>query len=232
MKTRLILMLALMPLCACNNDDDQNRDNEQVIHSFDFSTSSEGWDGDFADYPAGEEEMYELEFGHSFLPTPLDNSLGALRLSGRNYSDDLFMYVSREITGLIPNREYLINFEVEFASDVPDGSFGIGGSPGESVYIKAGAAPQLPEKIVDELGWYRLNIDKGNQAEGGRDMITLGNFANGTDEHEYSLKTLTTSTPFRATTNNQGSLWILLGTDSGFEGKTTIYINRIVVMME
>lgn len=229
MKTRLNLIFALILLGACNNDDDNIPDNEQVTHSFDFLTSTEGWEGDFADYPAGDEEMYELEFGHSFLPTPLNNSQGALKLSGRNYSDDLFMYVSREVTGLIPNREYRINFEVEFATNVPDGSFGIGGSPGESVYIKAGASPQLPEKTVDELGWYRLNIDKGNQAEGGRDMIVLGNFANGTDDDKYSLKTLTTPTLFKATTNSRGSMWILFGTDSGFEGKTTIYINRIFV---
>jgi len=230
MKTRVIFF-ALVLLWACNNDDDQNGVSEQVTHSFEFSTNTEGWDGDFADYPAGEEEMYELEFGHSPLPDPLDNSQGALKLAGRNYSDDLFMFVKREITGLTPNREYLLNFEVEFASDVPDGSFGIGGSPGESVYIKAGATSAEPEKVEDELGWYRLNIDKGNQAEGGDDMQLLGNFANGTDEDDYALKILSNSTPMRVTASSNGSLWLLVGTDSGFEGKTTIYINRIEVLL-
>jgi hypothetical protein len=139
------------------------------------------------------------------------------------------MFVKKQISGLSPNREYQLNFEVEFASNVPDGQFGIGGSPGESVYVKAGAAPMEPEKDLDELDWYRLNIDKGNQATGGSHMEVIGNFANGTDEEVYTLKTLSTSAPMRVTASSEGTLWLLFGTDSGFEGETTIYINRIEV---
>lgn len=223
--------MILMLLMACGKDEAQNGNNEQITHSFDFSTTTEGWMGDFADYPAGEEEFYELEFGHSLLPAPLDNSQGALRLSGNNHSDDLFMFVKKEITGLTPNREYRLYFEIEFATNVPDGSFGIGGSPGESVYIKVGATTQEPAKIVEELGWYRLDIDKGNQAESGEDMIVVGNFANGTDENVYILKSLSSSPPLRASASPQGILWLVVGTDSGFEGKTTIYINKIEVEM-
>lgn len=227
MKTKIFYLIIWVVVLGCAKDDDQTENMGQIF-SYDFSTSTEGWTGDFADYPAGEEEAYELEFSHSFLPPPL-NTEGALRLSGRNFSDDLFMFIQKEITDLPPNTEFRINFEVEFASDVAEGMFGIGGSPGESVYLKAGATPYEPEKIEDELGWYRLNIDKGNQAEGGEDMVVIGNFANGTEENVYTLKTVTNSLPIRATTNDQGSLWLLFGTDSGFEGKTTIYINSIKV---
>lgn len=220
--------MILMMVLACGKDDDQP-DNTGVDLSYDFTTNSEGWEGDFADYPVGEEEAYELEFGHSFLPPPLNASDGALRLSGMNHSDDVFMFVKKEITDLVPNREYRLNFEVEFASDVADGMSGIGGSPGESVYIKVGATPNEPAKVVDEEGWYRPDIDKGNQAQGGEDMIVIGNFANGTDENVYTLKTLSNSSPFGATAGSQGTLWLLVGTDSGYEGKTTIYINRIDV---
>lgn len=229
MKFNFYLIVGCLLFLSCANDDEGNTTPENISHTFDFNSGTDGWIGDFADYPVGEEEMYELEFGFAPLPDPLDKSKGALKLSGNNHSDDLFMFVKKELTGLTPNREYSLMFKIEIASDVPDGSFGIGGSPGESVYIKAGATPREPEKTVDELGWYRLNIDKGNQAEEGEDMIVLGNFANGTTENIYTLKTLSNTTPFRATTSNQGSLWILLGTDSGFEGKTTIYINKIEI---
>lgn len=222
-----MMMVALF--LACSDDDDEQPNNNGETYTWDFSEDTEGWIGDFADYPAGEEENYALEFGYSNLPEPLDDSQGALKLSGRNHSDDLFMMVKKELTGLIPNKEYEIDFEVEFATNVADGMFGIGGSPGESVYIKAGATTEEPEKQEDELGWYRLDIDKGNQAEGGEDMVVIGNFANGTDENVYTLKTLSTSTPITVTTGSEGSLWLLFGTDSGFEGETTIYITSIQV---
>lgn len=230
MKTKILFIIVSMVFPACNNDDDQV-DNTRVTLSYDFSTNAEGWAGDFADYPAGEEELYALEFGHSLLPEPLYLSQGALKLSGKNHSDDLFMFVKKEVTGLIPNRSYRINFKVEIASNVANDQVGIGGSPGESVYIKAGASSAPPQKTEDELGWYRLNIDHGNQSQGGEDMIVLGNFANGTTQNVYTLKTLSNPTPLLATTSANGTLWLLFGTDSAFEGETTIYINKIEVKL-
>lgn len=227
-KMKLILLLFMATLMACEKDDDPQGSDSQNF-SYDFSSSAEGWTGDFADYPEGEEEFYELDFSHTTLPSPLDETEGALMLTGNNHSDDLFMYVKKEITGLIPNKEYNIKFEVKFASNVADNMVGIGGSPGESVYIKVGAAPIEPQKELDDMGWYRMNIDKGNQSQSGDDMIVIGDFSNDTDENVYTLKTLTNDTPFRATTNSNGSLWIIVGTDSGFEGTTTIYYDNIAV---
>ena len=228
MKTKYIFVLMMALFLACNDDDEQS-ENAEILLSYDFSSDSEGWTGDFADYPAGEEEAYGLEFEYAQLPDPLDNSQGALKLASYNYSDDVFMFVKKQITGLAPNQEYLLSMEVEFASNEAEGQSGIGGSPGESVFIKAGAAPKEPEKHEDEEGWYRLDIDKGNQAAGGDDMVVLGNFANGTEENVYALKSLSTSEPLRVTSSSEGTLWLLVGTDSGFEGETTIYINRIEV---
>lgn len=228
MKTKAFLMVVVAVFLACSNEDEQPVNNRET-YTYEFSADTDGWIGDFADYPAGEEEAYALEFGYSPLPDPLDASQGSLKLSGRNHSDDLFMFVKRQLTGLTPNKEYRLNFQVQFASNVAEGQFGIGGSPGESVFIKAGAASMEPEKQQDELGWYRLNIDKGNQAEDGEDMVVIGNFSNGTDDNVYTLKSLSNSSPMRVTASSAGTLWLLFGTDSGFEGETTIYINRIEV---
>ena len=139
------------------------------------------------------------------------------------------MFIKKEITGLVPNREYLVSFRVRFASNVANGQVGIGGSPGESVYIKAGATPVEPVKQLNQDDFYELNIDKGNQSQGGSAMVVLGNFANGTEENVYTLKTLTNSFPFRARANSEGRLWLIVGTDSGFEGTTTIYYDEIEI---
>tara|TARA_R100001369_G_scaffold29172_3_gene52517 strand:- start:1 stop:696 length:696 start_codon:yes stop_codon:yes gene_type:complete len=231
MKTyKILMLLGIFFFMACESNDDS--DSETLIFDYNFTTDREQWDGDFADYPLGEEEFFELIFEYSSLPAPLDQTNGALKISGNNHSDDLFMFVKRKITGLTPNKSYNIDFNIEFASNVADGEFGVGGSPGESVYIKAGATLQEPLKVLDDEEHYRLNIDKGNQAQGGSDMIVLGDFSNDTDQNIYTLKTLRNSSPFSAMSNMNGELWLIVGTDSGFESTTTIYFNKIEVTLK
>jgi len=104
---------------------------------------------------------------------------------------------------------------------------GVDGSPGEGVLVKVGATTQEPIKILDDSGWYRMSIDRGNQSNGGSDMVVIGDFSNDTDQNIYTLKTLRNDAPFIAKTNGDGDLWCIVGTDSGFESTTTIYYNTI-----
>lgn len=227
---RNLYWLIFIGLLGCNADDDD------IVNGFNFeynfNDDTEGWIGDFADYPVGEDDFYELEYIYSPLPEPLDQNDGSLKLSGNNHSDDLFMFVKRKISGLGRNTSYNINFEIEFASNIPDETVGIGGSPGESVYIKAGATSTEPVTIVGNDGSYTLNIEKGNQSQGGNDMIVIGDFSNDTDKDLYHLKTVSNTGEFTATTNENGELWIIVGTDSGFEGTTTIYYNKISIVFD
>src|SRR4051812_24914357 len=146
---------------------------------FDFSNGAQGWTAEFADYPVGSGSFYELASGYRSLPAPL-NSRGGFFISGNNHSDDLFMYIKRQVTGFEPNTDYEVSLIVEFATDVPAGCGGVGGSPGESVFVKAGASSIEPTTFVDQLGYLRMNIDKGNQANSGIDAIVVGNVANST----------------------------------------------------
>ncbi len=57
--------------------------NAQTL-SFDFASGYEGWDGNFADYPVGAENDYELEFEHTALTAHIDSTQKALRISGFN----------------------------------------------------------------------------------------------------------------------------------------------------
>lgn len=71
-------------------------------------------------------QMYALQFSYSALPEELDAVSGNM-LSGSNRSDDLFMYVKRQLTtadGIEPDTLYRIYFEVEFATDAPAGAVG------------------------------------------------------------------------------------------------------------
>ena len=147
------------------------------------------------------------------------------------------MFLKMQIEGLKPNTTYKVVFKIDLASNTPEGMMGIGGSPGESVYVKAGAVDYEPEVVVDSANWLRINIDKGNQASEGEDMINLGTLANPNIDldtftgEEYAIMTLESQgRTFTLTSDNNGSVWVIVGTDSGFEGLTRVYYDQISVM--
>ena len=199
--------------------------------SFNFANGREGFTADIADYSPGQELG---ESGIRFatevrnLPAPLADRRGLL-IGGTNRSDDLFMFIWREVSGLVPGQRYRVETEVTIATNVPAGCAGVGGSPGEGVSIKAGASPLRPMTAVDANGIVRVNFDKDRAGlnVGGDQVFTIGNFAGGGGTCTagiYALKTLRSETrsPTVAADAN-GRLWFVIGTDSGFEARTEIY---------
>lgn len=196
-------------------------------YSFDFSPGYEGWSGDFADYPAVDSVFYELACGRMPLPLPLDTQQYSLMITGNNHSDDLFMFIKRKITGLLPNTSYRLLIDVTFASNAPTNAFGVGGPPGEAVTMKAGATLVEPQK-VNSGGFYFMNIDKGNQVMGGADMDTIGHVGVSDTTTEYTLVNRNNASHlFQITTDSEGTVWVCIGTDSGFEATTKLYYHQI-----
>ena len=72
------------------------------------------------------------------------------------------MFLSRQVDGLEPGTTYRVTISVDVATNVPAASFGIGGSPGESVYVNAGATTIEPAIERDGQDWLRMTINKGN----------------------------------------------------------------------
>jgi len=224
----VILAFMLIPLLFSCKDD--NNDNAPVPGSGgiddSFNTSTQSWNGDFADYPKDSEAFYELKYSHENLPAPLDQTIKGIRISGNNHSDDLFMFMKKKVSGLVPNRSYKMKIDVELASNARNGGIGVGGSPGSGVTIKAGLTTTEPIKVLnDTANHYRLNVDKGNQSVGGKDAVVLGNVENGTDKQEYSL--IQRSGEFTGKADDKGEAWVMIGTDSGFEATTTLYYTKV-----
>jgi hypothetical protein len=104
------------------------------------------------------------------------------------------------------------------------------------VFVKGGASGIEPLRVMDgtagQTTWI-MNVDKGNQGSGGTDAQVLGDFANLVDcessDFRYQLKELSNLElpEFEVTTDVNGDAWLILGTDSGFEGTTTIYYTEI-----
>jgi len=228
------IAVILVSFCGCDLSGDENG-ILVFSETFDFSKSQDNWIVDFTDFPSGEQDsaFYELKFAYTSLPANLGANKKSMMLSGNNHSDDLFMFMKKKITNLVPNTDYAMVFEVELASNAPKGTVGIGGSPGESVYLKAGASGNEPKKVI-EANQYALNIDKGNQSTSGENTVVLGDIAVDFNTEEYTLITRSNAStyndPFVAKSNSKGELWLIVGTDSGFEGTTTIYYTKVNVV--
>lgn len=226
------LLGTLLCILACDSTlDDSVGDGQSFSYVFTFATSSEEWREGFADYPPGRtmDNFYELSFAYSQLPSYLDNNMFGLFLSGNNHNNDLFMYVKRQLDGLKPNTEYAVVFHIEIAATTPENSEGNGGNTGSGSHLKAGATLTEPISLITN-DYYTMNIDKGNHSSGGKDSIVLGNISNGNNlDPLYKLKVFENDTPFSLKTDETGSAWVHVGTDSVLGGITSLYYSSITV---
>jgi len=76
---------------------------------------------------------------------------------------------------------------------------------------------------------FRMNVDKGQQSNGGDNALVLGDMANsqscGSEPPRWELKRLSGSA-LQITTDETGRVWPFVGTDSGFESRTEVYDTR------
>ncbi|MFC1563298.1 hypothetical protein ACFL6G_00115 [candidate division KSB1 bacterium] len=225
----LLMVQVLFLFISCSDSSDV----DSVSFGYDFD-SREGWAVGFSDYPVGQEEFYELSYEVTTLPSNIGSNIPALKISGNNHSDDLFMYAKKRIVGLRSNTTYELRFNLSFATNESNESVGVGGSPGSGVYVKAGAYFSEPVAVEDN-GYYLMNFDKGDQSEGGQDAVVLGTFgdSNPPEDTSYRMNNLNSdSNPLTVTTSDLGILWIVVGTDSGFEATTTIYYYSLSVKID
>lgn len=201
-------------------------------YTYDFSTGKEGWVFGYSDYsPTWQTIDTDTTIQWTSLPSNIDATQNSVYVIAPNESDDLFAYGKKKITGLLPNTKYAIEFIIEFASDVPTGAIGVGGPAGEGVTMKVGATLVEPDTIIvfDPTGNYAsMNLDKGNQVQGGKDMISIGHIGVTDTTTEWTLKVNSNEgSPFYIETDEKGEVWIIFGTDSGFESTTWLYYNKI-----
>ena len=216
--------------------------SSSVRLEFNFCDGAQGWEAGFAEYSPEMEDMM-LEAGIRPLPSELGINGSGYYLQGMNHSDDLFMFLKRRLGtdyGIVLGQKYRIKFTIVFASNAPSGAAGIGGSPGESVYLKVGASTVEPEVYLDsDTGYYLMNVDKGLGNSGnGTAASVIGDIANGLSADEIDMENPPYVSlkrqhehEYTVTASPGGDLWLLVGTDSGFEGLTGIYYQSIAVTL-
>lgn len=201
-----------------------------VTLTIDFSTGVAGWVGDIADYSVSTTPN-DVVWIHAPLPAPMTGS--GFRLSGTNRSDDLFIYAKRQISGLRAGQTYGVTFQVRIGTGAPTGCVGVGGSPGEGVWVHVGATATEPRTVASNGGDLRVNIDRGNQSVGGSQGVVLGTIANThTDcqQTRFETKLLATHASHSVTADNSGRVWLHAGIDSGFEAYSEVYLQSLSVV--
>lgn len=209
-----------------------------ISRSFDFGQGRQGFNALFSDFaPAN---GINPRSGLRTIPTSAGGGTGFF-LGATNRSDDTFMFLTRKLTaadGLEANTDYTVSFVIRVASNAPSNAVGIGGPPGESVFLKAGATPTEPRVRLDRTDrHFRANFDHGAQANSGNAASVAGNIANGTEltgdqtQVPYTLLTFEHTHTATVRTDAKGNLHLVVGTDSGFEGRTELYYKSIDVSL-
>ena len=215
-------------MSSCKKD---NQTDRRTLE-FNFAQDAQGWEAYYSDYPVGSEDFYELDFTHAFLPTPLDQTTRAIKITGNNHSDDLLSLIVRKVDNLKPNRKYNVSFDIALASNVTSNSPGIGGSP--DLELGVGGLSYKPENNINS-GYHRPNFESLLQSRQSNDVLQSVGRIGVSDDFPAPFTLVNRnnlSQPISLRTNNQGELWLIIGTDSGFEGITTLYYKSIKVTLE
>lgn len=203
-----------------------------IDRTFDFSLGNGGWLSGYADYTVSTAPPDVISDIRS-LPAPF-SGIGFYS-AGTNRSDDLLIYVKTKLSGLVAGTTYQVGATVEFLTDAPSGCVGVGGAPGESVWLIAAVSAAEPLTIFNGSD-YRLNIERGNQSVSGRDGVVLGTLANSVPncgERRWESKTVATPTPspLSVRADERGEAWFLVGFDSGFESFSRLYYRRFTLRL-
>lgn len=190
------------------------------------------WTFGTADYSA---LTAPAEVDTAFVDAPDPFAGTGLLLAGTNRSDDLLVYARTRIAGLEPRRAYRVSVRVVLLTDAPSGCAGVGGAPGESVWVIAAAGPIEPVTVLVD-GEYRVNMQRGNQGQRGPASLvlgTIGNVGSTCSVRQWEAKTLQSGLDQSLVVNTaaDGTAWLLLGIDSGFEARSGVYLRSIELQL-
>lgn len=216
----LILCSALW---SCNTG---SSDEISVFNSFyNFEDSSYGWSGGAADYSVKDSSNVKFDLVYTSATEKMAPVGRSLKLSGINAGGYLTMFIKKEITGLRPETNYTLAFDIELACDTDS-------TAGDAIILKAGATVAEPRAI--EINQHvRLNIDNGLYNQNGRDMIVIDTVDVTATTNEYGIVQSGDAPSKYVYVNAQsdaaGSLWVIIATESSAIGRSIVYYSKVAI---
>lgn len=199
-------------------------------YTWDFEQSYDGWTAGFSDYSDSNSVNMGLFDSLTLIPyasSSLNNK--GIAIGGDNTSDDLFIFLKKKITGLLPNSTYKVTFNIGFATEMSSQIF-----IGECALIKVGGSSYEPlSDTIGHNGYYQMNIDKGNQQQDGPDMKKIScthHDSSYSYNHYYRFDTNNINGPIvNITTNSQGEMWVIIGNEMSHEFYTKLFYDDITI---
>ena len=229
----LFILVFSIFLQGCDVETESVKNPEEFVFEYDLQNDEQGWDGAFAHYPVADEKLYELEFTHDSLPDNLIQ-VGALKMSGKNLNDHLLMFLKKQIGPLKPHTTYNIVFNIALASQYLEKAAGGGNGPGAAVGLLIGAMQQEPEVVTADQGstkWNEANFDyllPIKPGERTNDVMNIGNIGIPGTKPDYTLITRSNEEiPFEATSDKDGKLWVIVGSNATIKATTTLFYDEI-----
>ncbi len=226
----IFIVLAMFWLGGCSLNDMEGREAD-LISVFDFESGSQNWEGGIADYPVLTRDSLSYKFENLQVPNNLLVEGSGLKITADNPHADLFYYFVRQITDLMPNTQYKLDFEfllyVQTDNDIDK-------SNNDGVYLKIGAVghePILVRKIMDNNQEYMvLNIDKGEtNRDSGKDLVMTGEITSFMGISPEVISGNTFDKTIGVKTDADGSLWLIIGVDSGIKTRLTFGLTAVTV---
>ena len=199
---------------------------------YNFRNGALNWTADFAGYhPAyNTNGFYQLASGVRYMPRKLTIlPRRAFYIQGTAGGPGLIMFLKRHLTaadGIVAGQSYRIDYVVNLASNAPTGCAGIGGPPGESVFLRTGASPIEPLAVALPNGGLQLNIDLNTATSPAGDVANGMECENASPTFPFVLFQRSAQHP-TVTADANGELWLFVGTGSGFDGMTRLYYQSI-----
>jgi len=217
-------LVLLLSLSACNSEERNNVDPVRTMIS-EFQTGVEGWTGDYALYNRADTTKVAFAMERDSLPSDIDSLRWGLRLEGTNVGDSIFLFLKKEIAGLNPEKTYNVSFDINLASNFPD----LPGATGKNISLKAGASATEPVKKLLS-GYYNVSIKKGLWNQDGAEMSIIGDVVNNSARAVYQLVNRNSSSKnISVKPGSDGKIWVCIGEDTRFKGRTVLYYDMIKV---
>jgi len=247
----LITYLSLFIVSAgCSSTGpDYDPEVEPGVYRFDFETGAQGWEALFVGVPVESNEYTDLEVlptsDHRSLPKGIDRDGKALFVTGESNGPGMGLYLKRSIEGLTPGATYDVYFDVKMATQTPNCLIGIGGGSGGTRAVAA-AISEEPTRIREDGRYVDMYVlDEGSESDldfppSSSEPSVLGTTANGIPceqaremNYPWRLKRLKSgSEAWSVKANENGKVWVLVGTWSAYYNPLSFYYDEIAVRFE
>ena len=220
---KLVLLLSLYG-CSAEKRNDVNPVRTMISE---FETGTEDWIGDYALYNRKDTTEIAFLMEKDSLPATIDSLKFSVRMEATNLSDSIFLFMKKKIIGLNPEKTYNVSFDINIGTNYPD----LADATGTKISLKAGASSTEPVKILN-AGYYNVSIKKGLWNVDGPEMVILGDITNGIGRATYQLVNRNSSSKnISVKPDSNGVIWVYVGEDSGYKGKTVLYFDNIKVVL-